>query len=418
MNSYTHEDGVYTFRHEHCMLQVSQIDVDRYGRIFGTALLLTPEGEGYLAQERGDIQSGLFQGRLASQAARRNSGDTMLIENIIFDAALALRNEARLSSTTASAPSFQSLSDFMDQVHLDGEEIVEGLLESGECYSMASKPKVGKTLLVTGLAVSVATGEPWLGRQTTIGRVCLFQLEDSEKIMHRRLSKMFGGRRLPNVFLHMTPFRLTQENFDATVLACQGTSLIICDPIIQASEVRDWNSQSEVRDAYDLWRRLARDTGAAVVVTAHHRKMVGTYGDQIGGSIQAQATVDGMIELYRDTALGKTERKVSFTGRSWSDMDDEVIHLDIDTFTWKSSGLFKNVKETAKAGTLQRESQSVLDAMLVQEPGKTFVELELATGFKEDKLRKLIKQLGNRVVRADESGGRSGQRAYFRKTEK
>ena len=417
MSTYTYEDGVYTFHHEHCQLQVSQIDVDRHGRMYGTVALLTPDGEAYLAQDWGDIQSGLFQNRLASQAARRNSGDSMVIENIIFDAALALGTEALLSSSAAAAPSFQILSDFMDQAHPDGEDVVQGLLERGECYSMASKPKVGKSLLLMDLAVAVATGEPWLGRQTTKGRVCFFQLEDSEKIIHRRLSKRLGGRRLSNVFLHMTPFRLTQENFEVTVTACLGSSLIICDPIIQASEVRDWNSQSEVRDAYDIWRRLARDTGAAVVVSAHHRKMVGTYGDQIGGSIQAQAAVDGMIEVYRDTALDKMERKVSFTGRSWSDMDDEVIRLDIETLTWKSSGFFKDVKENAKAGTLQRESQALLDALPVKEPGKTYQELQQETGLTKDRLRNIVKDLGEKVIRTDLSGGNSGRRAYFRRAE-
>jgi len=41
------------------------------------------------------------------------------------------------------------------------------------------------------------------------------------------------------------------------------------------------------------------NTDAAVFAAAHHRKMDGDFGDAMSGSIQAQATVDGILDLYR-----------------------------------------------------------------------------------------------------------------------
>ena len=48
------------------------------------------------------------------------------------------------------------------------------------------------------------------------------------------------------------------------------------------------------RDAFDLWRRLARDTEACQALSYHHRKTAGDFGDAMAGSVQAQATLGGI----------------------------------------------------------------------------------------------------------------------------
>ena len=273
-------------------------------------------------------------------------------------------------------------------------------MERGCLYSFASKPKVGKTILLLNLALAVAGGSEWLGRKVTNGRVCVFQLEDSDRTIKRRLERMTGGRWPSDLLLHVVPYRLSVENYDATVAACRGASLVICDPIIQASDVRDWNAQSEVRATYELWRRLARDADATVIVSVHHRKMAGDFGDQMAGSIQAQATVDGIIEIYRDNNLEKTERRVSFTGRDWNDAEEEVIRLDTDALTWRSSGSFAEAREMAREGRLQEKAAKVWDVLPSEPPGFTYSEIEKATALGSNRIREAIRALGDRVAQA------------------
>ena len=402
MIPYTVHNGWYIFPDELYQLRVSQVSRDRFNRIFAYVTVQTHDGSAYLGMDHGDLTSGQFRNRLAAQSAQRNSGDTLKIENLIFAAVLALQQDPAISTTTP-APAFRQVEEFIRGVLPAGPFVVEGLIDRGGLYTVVSKPKVAKTILLCNLALAIAHGSDWLGHAVSNGRVCMFQLEDSSRTLKKRLEKMTGDRWPRDFWLHVDPFRLSVENYEATVDACRGASLIICDPIIQASEVRDWNAQSEVRETYELWRRLARDTDAGVVVAAHHRKMTGDYGDQMAGSIQAQATVDGIIEIYRDANLAKTERKLSFTGRDWSDREDEVISLDTETLTWGSAGSFVEAqemgREMAKQERLRDKMSEVWDALPVEGPGLTYPELVDLTELSRDRIREAVRALGEKVAR-------------------
>ena len=235
--------------------------------------------------------------------------------------------------------------------------------------------------------------------------MCVFQLEDSARSLKRRLEAMINSQRWPSdLWLHTSSFQLSADNYDMTVSACHAAAVIIVDPVILASTVKDWNSQQEVRDAYDLWRRVSRDTNAAVALAAHHRKMAGDSGDQMAGSIQAQATVDGIIELFRDGNLEKTERRVSFTGRDWSDREDEMIRLNTDTLTWDAIGSFQEAKNTAKDAAketrLHDRVNLVKDILPSGPPGITFNEIAEATGMSRQWVSNVIKSMGDDVSRA------------------
>lgn len=397
--TYTVANGVYTFPGDAAQLQLRGVQRGRYGQVFALVTFLTPDGKGTLAQGRGDLTSPRFQRDIALQAADRDSKQAPIYEGTLLSASLALQNDPDVSPALPP-PAPVRCEDFIKGVRPSGPAMVEGLLERGGLYGLASKPKCGKTLLGLNLAVAVSKGQPWVGRETRQGRAILFQLEDSERTLKKRLHAMTGGSFPRDLWIHAAPFKLAPETYDATVEACRGASLIICDPIIQAGEVQDWNSQAEVRATYDLWRRLARDTDAAVVVAAHHRKMSGDFGDQMAGSIQAQATVDGILEMYRDSHLEKLERKLSFTGRDWADRDDEVIRLDPETLTWTCGGTFKEALDADKEERRAEKAEEVFESLPAGPPGLTYEELQGATGMGRNRIREGIKALGGRVAKA------------------
>ena len=285
------------------------------------------------------------------------------------------------------------------------------MLERGCLYAFASRPKVGKTIMLSNLAAAVSRGRDWLGRQVTPGRVYFFQLEDSDRTLKKRLERMLGPDSPPDLLFHVSPFRLCEENYDLTLSQVKGASLIICDPIIQATEVRDWNSQAEVREAYEFWRQLARDTDAAVCVSNHHRKMEGGYGDQMAGSIQALATVDGVIELYRDPKLQKSERKVSFVGRDWSDLPDEVVALDVETLTWLFKGQLGEVIEQEKEDKRDEDAQRALTVLPGSPPGITLQDWEEDSGLSSKRLKVARNALDGQV--ASEGSGVKGSPLKF-----
>ena len=396
---YTVVNGAYNFPGESCQLQLRKVQRDRYGHLYADVDIITLDGVGYLASDHGDLGSGRFRKEVATQASRWNSGNPDAYESLIMAAFIALRSDSDVVELTPS-PAFVRAQEFMERVPAPAEAVVSGLIERGNLYAVGAKPKTGKTLLMLQLGLAVAQGTNWLGRMTAQGRVLMFQLEDSERTLRRRMEAMAPAVP-PDLWFHITPFKLVSENYDATARACQGASLIVCDPIIQASEVRDWNAQQEVRDVYDRWRRLARDTGAAVVVTMHHRKMDGDFGDQLAGSIQAQATVDGIIEMYRDRSLDRTDRRMTFVGRDWADMEEEVVSLDTDTLTWQAQGKFAEAKAEARHAKVQARANETLDALPTKPPGMTYQEWQAATGCQRRQLQNLRKVLGEKVLSND-----------------
>ena len=401
MNAYTNytlTDGVYQFPGENYVLHVSGVERDRRGRIWASCEIKTTDGIGILAQDRGDMLSGTFRSLLAAQAAKRNSGQPLGIENFLMAAAVALRGDPDMGAVVL-VPEFVSAPEFVRNVPPQPRSVVEGLITEGSLTAVGAKPKVGKSVLTMNMAISVATGKGFLGRQVTRGTVFLFQLEDSPWTIKFRLNKMTSGQIPDNLLIHTSEFRLDEENFEATRDACKGAALVILDPIILSVNVKQWNDSTEVRRAYEWWRRLARETGAAVVVNVHHRKSPGSYGDQLGGSIQAQAAVDAMIEIFReeDKFMERTERRVSFTGRDWPDYADEIIDLDPETLIWTSRGAYDDRRAERQDANAQRNSVLVRDALPSEQPGIPMKELEKKTGLKRQTIKVILDDMGDKV---------------------
>lgn len=318
MAEYTREpDGSYLFQGDHCQLLVSGAKRGRFERIYGQVLMLTPDGQGYMGLGNGELTSDRFRSQLAAEGAKRNSGQSLPIENEIFAAVIALMEDPDLSGSSSGTPlSFTPLADFLQGVDPRRHDLVGGLLEYGNTYLLGGRFKTGKSLLAMNLIVATARGGAWIGRETKQGPVYWLQLEDSDRIIARRWNRM-GSAPGTNVNIARGPWNSSDDNLDETIAAVQGAGLVVVDPIISASSVERWNDMTEVRRTYDYWRVVARETDAVVVIIAHHRKMAGEDGDQVAGSHQAGAAVDGIIEMRKNSKLESTERVLTLTGRDW-----------------------------------------------------------------------------------------------------
>ena len=413
MLNYTVVDGVYIFPFEHFLIRILRPQRDRYGRIFTDVEIVTLDKQGYLGIGHGDLQNNRFHTELARQASNRNSGNIGSIENALLAVYLAIREDPQLSDVLP-LPKFQTAADFLHGVAPSGHAVVDGLLTRGGLYSIAARPKTGKSLLLLNLAIAIATGRRWLGHEVERGKVLMFLLEDSPRTIKSRIEQMCSQGIPADLMIHADPFRLAEENFDATVRACHGASLLVCDPVILATEVQDWNSQQEVRGSFDLWRRLSRETEVCIALSQHHRKIAGDFGDAMAGSMQAQATVDGIIELYRDRSLQSLERKMTFIGRDWPDLPEMVITLNTSTLTWQEVGTYAEAREMASDAKKQNDEAEALDALTDGPPGLTYAEWEARTGWGNHKLREIRKALGDKIAQGGESRNPQNPTRFWR----
>jgi hypothetical protein len=400
-------DGRYQFPSDAYTIEVKDPKPGRNGGIYGLVTFYTIEANAVLGTDSGDLNSQRFRDALSASVAARNSGDSFRVQNDLISVALALRSDLDMGSRNA-VPKFQSASDFIKGVPAPGKEVVSGLFSKGGFYCFSAKAKTGKSLLLLNLGLAVANGCQFLGRATDKGLVLSMLLEDSPATIKARLNVMAGRNKLPDNFQVSTDrFQLNDENYSAIVSRCTGASLVICDPIIQATGVSDWNSAAEVREAFDRYRRLARDAGVCVIASYHHRKMAGEYGDAMSGSMQAFATIDGSVEIYRDPNLEKVERKMTFVGRDWPDLQDEVIALDDRSLTFKAVGTISERKEIQKENKEQEKLQQLLEVLPQEEPGMTIDEVVEATEQGKYTVRELLKAHKRSITRT--GLGKSGQ---------
>lgn len=125
---------------------------------------------------------------------------------------------------------------------------------------------------------------------------------------------------------------------------------MIGDPLINIIDVDDLNNAREVRKGVGLWQRLARETGAAVVLVHHVKKGDGGGQDMLLESGQFQATPDNFV-LWGQAPKGApaSSKTLTWIGRDLPHIEPEVISLDTSTLTWNRIGSLKGCQSEGQA---------------------------------------------------------------------
>jgi 5S rRNA maturation endonuclease (ribonuclease M5) len=159
-------------------------------------------------------------------------------------------------------------------------EIIHGVLHRGLKGVIGSVSKARKSWILLDLALSVATGQPWWGWGTTQGRVLLVNFEIPRAFMRSRIASVAATKQIEDLRNldvwtlrgHAAPFyRILPEMVSAT--RSGGYSLVIIDPVYKGfGAERDENTARDVGAVVEELERIATDTGAAIVVSAHYAK--------------------------------------------------------------------------------------------------------------------------------------------------
>jgi RecA-family ATPase len=168
---------------------------------------------------------------------------------------------------------------------------------------VGGEPKLGKSLAALSMAVSLASGAPYLGRfrVAQTGRTLLFAAEDAQHIVRARLEALCFGLDLALADLDIQVITAPRMRIDSTdhqksladTLAAIRPKLLILDPFVRL-HTRDENQCAEVAPLLGFLRDLQRTFEVAVAVVHHTRKGAGrTRGGQaLRGSSEFHAWVD------------------------------------------------------------------------------------------------------------------------------
>lgn len=187
-------------------------------------------------------------------------------------------------------------------------ELITGILRVNHKLCIVGPSKAGKSFLLIELAIAVAEGIQWLGRQCRQGRVLYVNLELDKKSCTHRFHDVYAAMGIEarhNEFIDRWNLRGRTMPLDKLTpklirrAAKRGYELIIIDPIYKVL-TGDENSASEMAAFCNLFDRISKDCGCAIVYCHHHSK--GSQGDKrsmdrASGSGVFARDPDAMIDL-------------------------------------------------------------------------------------------------------------------------
>lgn len=162
------------------------------------------------------------------------------------------------------------------------EPVIEGLLRQGEIMNIISTPKMGKSWLVTDLALSVATGTPWLGYPTRRGRALIIDNELHGQTTANRIPKVAAARGLhlgqfaqylfvDNLRGHLIDLVAMERYFNQ--IEPGRYSVIVLDAFYRFMPAdTDENDNGGMADLYNRLDRYAQRLGSSFILIHHTTK--------------------------------------------------------------------------------------------------------------------------------------------------
>jgi hypothetical protein len=182
------------------------------------------------------------------------------------------------------------------------EWLIEGLLSIGALGVLYGQSGGGKTFVALDWALSVATGQAWLGRTVQSGPVVYVAAEGRAGVGSRVAAwkQHFGIERIERGRFILEPVQL-RERSDLDLLKAKidganlQPALIVFDTFARCFVGGDENTSKEMGQFLDACRRLQDETHAAVLLVHH----TGKTGEQERGSSAMRAAADAMFKVSK-----------------------------------------------------------------------------------------------------------------------
>jgi RecA-family ATPase len=266
--------------------------------------------------------------------------------------------------------------------------VVPGIIAEGLTL-LAGKAKIGKSWLILGTAIAVATGGYAFGSiKVDEGDVLYLALEDNERRLQSRLKQLLHGSRAPErLFIDCACRRLDQGLLDdlrAWIEAVPNPRLIVVDVL---NRVRPAQKSNEGIYDYDVrslegLQGLAAECGVAIIVVHHTRKAdADDPFDCLSGSTGLPGTADSTFVLSRDS------QGTTLYGRG-RDIEEIERALSFDKMTGQWS-ILGEASDVRRSGERSMILQVLFDATEPMSP----VDVAEMTGFKRDNAKKLLRYM-------------------------
>lgn len=184
--------------------------------------------------------------------------------------------------------------------------VVDRFIPRDTITIMAGLEGIGKSSLSYYMALSVASGRPFLGRQTQRLKVLYFDNENSYPDMCQYVRRLWLGMEPRPELADLDPF-LQIEHFSLSIgwqrafqAHCSDfcPDLIIIDTANSCFSIKDENSNAEAAEIVSFLQ-VARPVRAAVILMKHEREPREGVGKSVRGAKYWLGAVDQVVYLHR-----------------------------------------------------------------------------------------------------------------------
>lgn len=271
----------------------------------------------------------------------------------------------RIEQTRAPEPVVTALpptrrgSDLMRREFSPIRWLIPGLMPEG-LMLLAARPKIGKSWFALDMSLACATGGRIFDRPVERGRVLHLALEDSDRRMHSRMTKLgaIDPARL-DLFEYATEWPRGTEGaaaIAAWIRAHEDARLVIVDVFTKLREVVTGGETLYAMDYQDVaMLKPPPDRAVTILLVMHTRKQDSDDPlDTVSGTLGIGGAADGALILKR--ARGESEAELHLIGRDLEDEGQFAVRFDRDTCRWQWMGDAWRVR-------ISQERREILDAL-------------------------------------------------------
>ncbi len=235
-------------------------------------------------------------------------------------------------------PEIENLETFLKSDLTPPPQIIGGVLHQGRKMVLGGTSKSNKSWCLLNLAMSVASGQEWLGRPCARAKALYINFELHAWALYQRVVAIEAARPECTGLDDMLAFwNLRGHNADLTLLRPKleeqltqhEFGLIILDPAYKLLGDRDENSNGDIAGLMNEFEGLAQRTGAAIVIAHHFAK-----GDSMWKDPMARLSGAGAWARDADTIMSLTPHEeddcftVSAIMRNLPPLSEFVVQWD------------------------------------------------------------------------------------------
>lgn len=209
----------------------------------------------------------------------------MGVHPVSFESAIAAEEQATISSLATTDPWFPLITDgcFLQREHLpEIVEIVQGIVGEQSKLVIGSGSKSFKTWLTIHMALCIAAGIPFLGRETQREAVLYVNLELKPITFTRRVQAIAKalGIDIPGACFFHLPLRgklaraILSDVISRLIRLAKHhcAKVIVLDPVYKLNVDGEENSSRDMTKFFNELDRLTTESGCTVIINDHFGK--------------------------------------------------------------------------------------------------------------------------------------------------